>query len=254
MQNNIKSSAVAGVLGVFLGAFGAHDWYLGNVKKAITHVCLCVGGIIMLMVGVILMSVLRDIPALNALSFCVLIAAYVIIVGNGIWGFIEGVVILAQGDAGLAAKGYRVSAPITMNETMPVPDPNTNVDANMDVTLTSDNVQTINNAGVVPVDAAVPTESATTPDIASVEPTNAPAASTLTEPVAPAATNVTSESTPPVMNDTVANTEPVVPAAENVSMPAVENDTNMVANSNVEPASPKVSNPTAETTTPTPSA
>lgn len=120
MQNNVKSSSVAGVLGVFLGAFGGHDWYLGNTKKAITHVCLCVGGIMMLMVGLILRSLLRDIPALDVLSICVMIGAYVIIVGNGIWGFIEGVMILAQGDAGLAAKGYQVAAP-TLPGTMPAP-------------------------------------------------------------------------------------------------------------------------------------
>lgn len=109
MHNNTKSSAVAGVLGVFLGAFGGHDWYLGNTKKAITHVSLCVGGMILLIIGVILMNLSRDIPVFNMLFVCLVIAAYVILVGNGIWGFIEGVIILMQGDAGLAAKGYQVA-------------------------------------------------------------------------------------------------------------------------------------------------
>ncbi len=109
MQKNVKSSSVAGVLGVFLGAFGGHDWYLGNTKKAITHVSLCVGGLIFLILGVILTNLSRDIPVFNVLFVCVIIAAYVILVGNGVWGFIEGVIILAQGDAGLAAKGYQVA-------------------------------------------------------------------------------------------------------------------------------------------------
>lgn len=109
MQKNVKSSSVAGVLGVFLGAFGGHDWYLGNTKKAITHVSLCVGGLILLILGVILTNLSRDIPVFNVLFVCVIIAAYVILVGNGVWGFIEGVIILAQGDAGLAAKGYQVA-------------------------------------------------------------------------------------------------------------------------------------------------
>lgn len=117
MQSNAKSSAVAGVLGVFLGAFGGHDLYLGNTKKAITHVCLCVGGLIFLIVGVILTNLSRDIPVFNMLFICLIIAAYVILVGNGIWGFIEGVIILMQGDAGLAAKGYQVAAPQPMGGT-----------------------------------------------------------------------------------------------------------------------------------------
>lgn len=113
LSDETKSSVVAGVLGVFLGAFGAHDWYLGKIKEAITHVALCVGGVVMLMVGLILTSLFRDIPVLYALFVCILIAAFVIIVGNGIWGFIEGVIIIMQGDAGLAAKGYKIAQPAT---------------------------------------------------------------------------------------------------------------------------------------------
>lgn len=109
MQKNVKSSAVAGVLGVFLGSCGAHDWYLGNTKKAITHVSLLVGGLILLIIGVILTNLSRDIPVFNMLFFCLVIMSYVIIIGDVIWGFIEGVIILMQGDPGLAAKGYEVA-------------------------------------------------------------------------------------------------------------------------------------------------
>ncbi len=111
MQTNVKSSVVAGILGVFLGAFGGHDWYLGNTKKAITHVCLCVGGLILLMLSLILASIFDGITALRLLSVCIEAAAFVIILGNGIWGFVEGVIIIAQGDPGLAAKGYKVAVP-----------------------------------------------------------------------------------------------------------------------------------------------
>lgn len=133
-QNNTKSSVTAGILGVFLGAFGGHDWYLGNTKKAIAHVALCVGGLLLLMVGVILMSISDNIPLLRTLFVCLVVAAYVIIIGNGVWGFIEGVVIIAQGDAGLAAKGYKVVAQATT--TMQT---NTPVVAADDAKLTSDN-------------------------------------------------------------------------------------------------------------------
>lgn len=136
-QNNTKSSVTAGILGVFLGAFGGHDWYLGNTKKAIAHVALCVGGLLLLMVGVILMSISDNIPLLRTLFVCLVVAAYVIIIGNGVWGFIEGVVIIAQGDAGLAAKGYKVAAQATT--TMQT---NTPVVAADDTKLTSDNSAT----------------------------------------------------------------------------------------------------------------
>lgn len=136
-QNNTKSSVTAGILGVFLGAFGGHDWYLGNTKKAIAHVALCVGGLLLLMVGVILMSISDNIPLLRTLFVCLVVAAYVIIIGNGVWGFIEGVVIIAQGDAGLAAKGYKVAAQATT--TMQT---NTPVVAADDAELTSDNSAT----------------------------------------------------------------------------------------------------------------
>ncbi len=112
-SDNTKSSVTAGILGVFLGAFGGHDWYLGNTKKAITHVCLCVGGLILLMLGLILTNLANDLPPLRVLFICLIVAAYVIIVGNGVWGFIEGIIIIAQGDAGLAAKGYKVAVPAT---------------------------------------------------------------------------------------------------------------------------------------------
>jgi len=109
MNNGVKSSTVAGILGVFLGSFGGHDWYLGNSKKAITHVSLCVGGLILLMIGIILNNISRSVPVLNMLFIIVIIMAYVIIVGNLVWGMIEGIMILAHGDAGLEAKGYQVA-------------------------------------------------------------------------------------------------------------------------------------------------
>ena len=37
--------------------------------------------------------------------------ACLVMAGNGIWGFVEGIIILAQGDAGLARKGYAVAMP-----------------------------------------------------------------------------------------------------------------------------------------------
>ena len=64
-----KSKLVAGLLGIFLGGLGIHNFYLGNTGKAIAQI---------------------------ALSFCFGIGA--------IWGFIEGIMILC-GSIKTDAKG-----------------------------------------------------------------------------------------------------------------------------------------------------
>lgn len=64
-----KSKMVAGLLGIFLGGFGIHNFYLGNTGKGIAQI---------------------------VLSFCCGIGA--------IWGFIEGIMILC-GSIKTDAKG-----------------------------------------------------------------------------------------------------------------------------------------------------
>ena len=58
-----KSKMVAGLLGIFLGYFGAHSFYLGNTKK----------GIIQLVVSIVTFGV------------------------GALWGLIEGIMILVNG-------------------------------------------------------------------------------------------------------------------------------------------------------------
>jgi len=163
MQNNgVKSSTVAGILGVFLGSFGGHDWYLGNSKKAITHVSLCVGGLILLMIGIILNNISKSVPVLNMLFIIVIIMAYVIIVGNLVWGMIEGIMILAHGDAGLEAKGYQVPKEGAIFQ---MASPNENLDkekvetAPKETAISSTPTNGVTNATpVTEVKAAVPEE------------------------------------------------------------------------------------------------
>ena len=57
---NQKSKMVAGLLGIFLGAWGVHQFYLGDTKK----------GIIRIVVSLVTCGI------------------------GGIWGFIEGIMIL----------------------------------------------------------------------------------------------------------------------------------------------------------------
>ena len=56
-----KDKFVAGMLGIFLGAFGAHSFYLGDVKKAITQLVITVctgsiGGIIGVVEGILILT------------------------------------------------------------------------------------------------------------------------------------------------------------------------------------------------------
>ena len=116
MNNNVKSATVAGLLGIFLGVVGAHDWYLGRKTKGIIHVALFAGGILMEVLIPVLTAALSY-RTLATIAFLFVILAplgTLMISASGIWGFIEGIVILVQGDAGLAQKGYAVAAPQQM--------------------------------------------------------------------------------------------------------------------------------------------
>lgn len=69
-----KSKLCAGLLGIFLGAFGVHNFYLGNTGKAVAQ---------------LLISVL----SCGALS-----------VVSGVWGLVEGIMILT-GSINVDGKG-----------------------------------------------------------------------------------------------------------------------------------------------------
>ena len=67
-----KSKLVAGLLGIFLGTFGVHNFYLGYNKKAVIQlVCSLVG----------------------FATSCLVVGVFVV-AGIGIWGLIEGIMIL----------------------------------------------------------------------------------------------------------------------------------------------------------------
>ena len=108
MNQNPKSATVAGLLGIFLGGVGAHSFYLGDKIKGIIHACLAgVAFLILLIAGVILpstMSLWSLMTAAGTLQvFCIL--GYLIAAGNGIWALVEAIIILVQGDTGLAQRG-----------------------------------------------------------------------------------------------------------------------------------------------------
>ncbi len=72
--NGPKQKIVAGLLGIFLGSFGVHNFYLGFKQRAIIQLCVSVGGIL--------------------LSCCTFGITSIATAGIGIWGLVEGIMIL----------------------------------------------------------------------------------------------------------------------------------------------------------------
>lgn len=125
--NKVKSSVAAGLLGLFLGQFGAHSWYLGKKTQGIIHVSLLAGSIVLMIAALaVAMSSATSFyyyatvsPAFPGLSFFLMALAWLLTVGNGIWAFVEAVIILVRGDAGLAAQGYTVATPVVLAPATP---------------------------------------------------------------------------------------------------------------------------------------
>ena len=63
---------VAGLLAIFLGTFGVHNFYLGYTGKAVTQLVLSIVGILL----------------------CCVVVGVFIVMGVGIWGLVEGIMIL----------------------------------------------------------------------------------------------------------------------------------------------------------------
>lgn len=114
MYQNPKSATTAGLLGIFLGSVGAHNWYLGEKNKGIIHACLAgVSFLTLIVVNLILPATLGIFTLLSMADtlYILNLIAWLIAVGNGIWALVEGIILLSQGDAGLARKGYQVATP-----------------------------------------------------------------------------------------------------------------------------------------------
>ena len=80
-----KSRVAAGLLGIFLGGFGVHNFYLGKTTRAIIQLIVTIVGIL-----------------LSVVVVCAFACA-----AMGIWGLIEGILILS-GSAGYTVDGRGV--------------------------------------------------------------------------------------------------------------------------------------------------
>lgn len=69
---NAKSKIAAGLLAIFLGQFGVHNFYLGYTQKAVIQLVLTIVGYIL----------------------CCVVVGIFFIMATSIWGLIEGIMIL----------------------------------------------------------------------------------------------------------------------------------------------------------------
>ena len=81
VETSSKSKLAAGLLGIFLGTFGVHNFYLGFTGKAVGQLLLGTVGVVLCGLG----------PAVS-----------------GIWGLVEGIMYLA-GSKTTDAKGQKLS-------------------------------------------------------------------------------------------------------------------------------------------------
>ncbi len=81
--NQAKSKLVAGLLGIFLGSLGIHNFYLGYTQKGIIQVCCTIGSFIL---GTIL--------TITVVLACIGGILFFVPCGIGIWGLVEGIMIL----------------------------------------------------------------------------------------------------------------------------------------------------------------
>ncbi len=67
-----KSKMAAGLLGIFLGSFGVHNFYLGYTSKAVIQLVCTIVGILLSCVGI----------------------GVFVVMGISIWGLVEGIMLL----------------------------------------------------------------------------------------------------------------------------------------------------------------
>ena len=88
-----KSKLTAGLLGIFLGGYGVHNFYLGYYKKAIIQLSLVIVMTTVLMICFGISSTAGLFGNMN-ISWIFLPIAFLVTIGVRIWTLIEGILIL----------------------------------------------------------------------------------------------------------------------------------------------------------------
>lgn len=89
-----KSKVAAGLLGIFLGCYGVHNFYLGYIKKGFIQLGCIVGSFVLLFVCSFLMALFEYNDAVVISTVLLAFADIALMLGVEIWGFVEGIMIL----------------------------------------------------------------------------------------------------------------------------------------------------------------
>ncbi len=95
-ENAVKSKVAAGLLAIFLGSYGVHNFYLGYYKKAAVQLGLTILGLVIYIVAIVSIAISgEDMSGAGAVGFLFsMFACVVMLVGVSIWVFVEGIMIL----------------------------------------------------------------------------------------------------------------------------------------------------------------
>ena len=103
-----KSRTTAALLAFFLGQIGAHNFYRGQTGRGFGHIVLILGVIICAIMAVAMMANAASLPVYATPSDAEIatlggafILAWLIIAANGIWAFVEFIMILVSKDGSL---------------------------------------------------------------------------------------------------------------------------------------------------------
>jgi hypothetical protein len=93
-----KSKLAAGLLGIFLGSFGVHNFYLGYIAKAIIQVSVTCGSMVLFIILSVISFPLMFIYGLGLLTlFLGAIIMFAGVIGIRMWTLVEGIIIIAGG-------------------------------------------------------------------------------------------------------------------------------------------------------------
>ncbi|WP_103062896.1 TM2 domain-containing protein [Actinomyces qiguomingii] len=102
-----KSKVAAALLAFFLGEFGVHNFYRGQTRNGIIHLCLVGATIVLFIIGFASIAgtidtSTGDVSDAGAAGFGVaMLLAWLALIVNGIWKLVEFIMILVSNDGSL---------------------------------------------------------------------------------------------------------------------------------------------------------
>ncbi|MDO4900916.1 NINE protein [Actinomyces sp.] len=102
-----KSKVAAALLAFFFGFFGIHNFYRGQTRNGVIHLCLIGAAIVLIFIGAIsaagsIDSTTGEINDAGAAGFGLFaLLGWLLAAGNNIWAFVEFIMILVSNDGSL---------------------------------------------------------------------------------------------------------------------------------------------------------